>query len=238
MFQVIKLDPNEITFNYEDDNWFGSKDIKELFEDPILNNENFSRTYASINNTSVIDLEQRSSWTHNKKFIVSSIHADNYFENNNIINNDNKYQLLKYEKDDFFNIHLDTKQNDNHKYTCLILLKDDNNDYEGGELILSDKDNIFNININSSNINGCVMIIFSLDLFHKITPVTKGTRYVLKKPLFNEYKSDLDSDSISDNIYCGGLADNYNNNDYKQPSEDEKSIDYNHGLFDCDHGDY
>jgi predicted 2-oxoglutarate/Fe(II)-dependent dioxygenase YbiX len=197
MFQVIKLDPNEITFNYEDDNWFGSKDIKELFEDPILNNKNFYRTFATINNTSVIDLEQRSSWTHNKKFIVSSIQADNYFENNNIINNNNKYQLLKYEKDDFFNIHLDTKQNDNHKYTCLILLKDDNNDYEGGELILSDKDNIFNININS-----CVMIIFSLDLFHKITPVTKGVRYVLKKPLFNDSKSNFDTDSI--NSFSGG----------------------------------
>ena len=197
MFQVIKLDPNEITFNYEDDNWFGSKDIKELFEDPILNNKNFYRTFATINNTSVIDLEQRSSWTHNKKFIVSSIQADNYFENNNIINNNNKYQLLKYEKDDFFNIHLDTKQNDNHKYTCLILLKDDNNDYEGGELILSDKDNIFNININS-----CVMIIFSLDLFYKITPVTKGVRYVLKKPLFNDSKSNFDTDSI--NSFSGG----------------------------------
>jgi len=237
MFQVIKLDPDEITFNYEDDNWFGSKDIKELFEDPILNNENFYRTSANINNTSVIDLEQRSSWTHNKKFIVNSIQADNYFENNNIINNDNKYQLLKYEKDDFFNIHLDTKQNDNHKYTCLILLKDDNNDYEGGELILNDKDNVFNININSTNINSCVMIIFSLDLFHKITPVTKGVRYVLKKPLFNDSKSNFDTDSI--NSFCGGLADgNYDINNYNQPSEDENSIDYNHGLFDCDHADY
>ena len=31
---------------------------------------------------------------------------------------------------------------------------------------------------------------------------------------------------------------NYDINNYKQPYEDENSLDYNHGLFDCDHGDY
>ena len=29
------------------------------------------------------------------------------------------------------------------------------------------------------------MIIFSIDLYHEITPITKGARYVFKKPLYD-----------------------------------------------------
>ena len=76
------------------------------------------------------------------------------------------------------------------------------------------------------------MIIFSLDLFHKITPITKGIRYVFKKPLY----SNSDSDSDYDNN-CGPLADGYDINNYKQCSSEENSIG-NNNLFDCDHGDY
>ena len=221
MFEVIKLNSDEITFNYENDSYFGGGDIEDLMKDSILNNDNFTRTYARINNDSVIDLEQRSSWTHNKKFIVNAVEMDEYFEKKNIIENNQEFELLKYEKGDFFNIHLDYKINSNHKYTCLVFLNDKNNKYEGGRLILNDKDKIFDINVNSTNTDDCLMVIFSLDLYHKIEEVTKGVRYVFKKTLF-QYNDD-DCDLVDEQP--GGLADGYNDNNYLDNQETDCSMD-------------
>lgn len=64
---------------------FGGRYIEELLIDPILNDENFSRSIAQINNYSIVDLNERSSWTHNQKFTINSLEVNDYFEKNFIL---------------------------------------------------------------------------------------------------------------------------------------------------------
>jgi hypothetical protein len=167
-------------------------DIHNIYT--ACNNINhFERTLAYINNESILDLTQRSSWTYKNKIqittpelakdflIENNILHDNYNENMQIKSH-NEFTLLKYEPGDFFNNHIDTKINDSHIFTCLIFLP--NNELEGGELLLCDKLNKYEIRINPQNFNQTTMIVFSIDMYHKVLPITKGTRYVLKKPLF------------------------------------------------------
>ena len=66
-----------------------------------------------------------------------------------------------------------------------------------------------------SKIQKTTMVIFSLDMFHEVTPITEGTRYVFKTSL---YKSNDILDNLSDS------TSDYENN--------------NQGLMDCGHGDY
>ena len=195
MFELIKLNPDDITFEYQNKSQTMYFWVENMFTDAIMNQENFTRTLATVNNSRVEDLEQRSSWTHNKTFDIKSPDISSYFGRamcprrspKEDPHNESRYQLLKYEKGDFFNKHLDRKQTPEHEYTCLIIINDKENEYEGGELILTDQDNIYNIHVSEACKLECVMIIFSIDLYHEITPITKGARYVFKKPMY-DYK--------------------------------------------------
>ena len=68
------------------------------------------------------------------------------------------------------------------------------------------------------------MIIFSIDLYHEITPITKGARYVFKKPMYDYVynpepepkKNETEKDEYfwhtfqmleNPDYYKGGLAD-------------------------------
>lgn len=193
MFELIKLNPDDITFEYQNKSQTMYFWVENMFTDAIMNQENFTRTLATVNNSRVEDLEQRSSWTHNKTFDIKSPDISSYFGRamcpirspKEDPHNESRYQLLKYEKGDFFNKHLDRKQTPEHEYTCLIIINDKENEYEGGELILTDQDNIYNIHVSEACKLECVMIIFSIDLYHEITPITKGARYVFKKPMYD-----------------------------------------------------
>ena len=35
--------------------------------------------------------------------------------------------------------------------------------------------------------NRFVMVIFSIDMYHEVLPIIKGSRWVLKKPLFDKF---------------------------------------------------
>lgn len=98
----------------------------------------------------------------------------------------------------------------------MIFYHDINNPYEGCDLILHDKDNTLKIIFESSKCNENTMIIFSIDLFHEVTPITKGTRHVLKKPLFvtvtvvisglNDY-DDICDGSLHEQVNCDSDGD-------------------------------
>ena len=235
MFELIKLNPDDITIDYDSKvshPMYSSKTaqpiyfwIDNMFTHSIMNEENFTRTLARVDDSRIMDLEQRSSWTHKKTFNIRSPEITEYFRKkvaprpnaNEDHFNEGRFQLLKYEKGDFFKKHLDTKQSHAHEYTCLIVINDKENNYVGGELILSDQNDIYNIHVSEASKAECVMIIFSIDLYHEITPITKGARYVFKTHMFDyvdrpesTYANAEENEDISTSDFwnsTGGLAD-------------------------------
>ena len=235
MFHLIKLDPDDITFESDTDSgkkycWF-----EEIFTHSILDNHYFTRSLASVNNSSVLNLTERSSWTHKHLFQINSVEISEYLKYKYLwMSPEHQFQLLKYQEGDFFNNHIDTKISSNHDYTCLIMINDKENQYQGGELILSDKDNMFNINLDNLKDAECVMVIFSIELFHKIKPITKGTRYVFKIPLFTPvYRPEPTPSYIKPISNCpcctdgGPMADGGDYNTYIPDEKEEEEFDYN-----------
>jgi len=168
---------------------------------------NFERTLEGIGSMKILDLEKHSSWTHIHKCLVKFTNEINeFFEQNKIIygkedDGYDKFSLLKYEIGDFFLSHHDTKlpdiTRDNgikeiHQYTCLIFCPYGENEIlEGGELIFKHPDALYEIKFDPSietKKNNFVMIIFSIDMYHEVLPIIKGTRWVFKKPLFVKTK--------------------------------------------------
>jgi len=207
MFKIIKFEPVS-----ENDSDFGLKkfsvnpnetyncNLIDLKNDKILEHENFEKTFAGIGSTNILDLEKRSSWTHKLKFRFKlPSELQNFLIQNNIlcyidgILFDN-FTMLKYEPGDFFLNHRDTDmsnyENRKHLYTCLIFcpFSEDNELLEGGELILKHPEGLYEIKFDPSvetRQNRFVMVIFSIDMYHEVLPIIKGSRWVLKKPLFD-----------------------------------------------------
>ncbi len=73
-----------------------------------------------------------------------------------------------------------------HRYTCLIYLP--RGQHEGGELVFRHPtSSLYDIRINpaaETNYGQVVMVIFPIDMSHEVLPITRGTRWVLKRPLF------------------------------------------------------
>ena len=208
MFKIIELDTcnvnqsnilvEELLSNTENYN------LSQLKNNQILQKNNFDRTLAGIGSKDILDLDKRSSWTHKFKFKLDlPVQSLEFFEQNNIVHNKCEYfTLLKYETGDFFLNHRDKDLSDDlnldlnfvsegltHKYTCLIYCPygDDYMDLEGGELIFTHPNKLYEIKFDASietKQNHFVMVIFSIDMYHQVLPIIKGTRFVFKKPLF------------------------------------------------------
>lgn len=185
MFKIIKLGD----FSYPEYSCLVS-------EDPMFQNENFERTLVDIGPTDVLDLEKCSSWTHVNKFNLPALpdEVSQFMEQHNILTekDDVKYasfNLIKYEEGDFYLTHCDTCIQAKHAYTCLIFCPfgEECRMLEGGELILREPNGFYEIKFDPSmeTQNGrFVMVIFSIDMYHEVLPINKGTRYVFKKPLY------------------------------------------------------
>jgi hypothetical protein len=49
------------------------------------------------------------------------------------------------------------------------------------------------------------MVIFSIDMYHEVLPIIKGTRYVFKKPLFvNKTSTKIIESNEADADLCDG----------------------------------
>jgi hypothetical protein len=194
----------------------------------MIHNDDFERTLAGNGLTNVLDLEKRSSWTHKLIFNLNTFPDEvlKFMEQNNILTYKDgvKYglfNLIKYEEGDFFLNHRDTNMtNDvdgNHEYTCLIFCPfGDYQILEGGELIFRHPDGLYEIKFDSAvetRNNSFVMVIFSIDMYHEVLPIIKGSRWVFKKPLFvknnsNNFIFNNDVDELCDGGYMFS-----NNND-------------------------
>tara|TARA_R100000329_G_C7528750_1_gene186527 strand:- start:13 stop:573 length:561 start_codon:yes stop_codon:yes gene_type:complete len=82
--------------------------------------------------------------------------------------------LLKYEKDNFYNTHIDSFHTENRQLSVIINL---NEDYEGGEVVFfhpTERKPYSNTNLKT----GDLLIFPSNFLYpHKVTKITKGFRY-------------------------------------------------------------
>ena len=52
------------------------------------------------------------------------------------------------------------------------------------------------------------MVIFSIDMYHEVLPIIKGSRYVFKKPLFvnNTSTKIIETNEADDDLCDGGLG--------------------------------
>ena len=199
MFKIIKFVPSSYNDSlYVNPNETYKCNLVELKNDKILEHENFERTFAGIGLTNILDLEKRSSWTHKLKFRFKlPSELQHFFAENNIRGMSfADFTMLKYEPGDFFLNHCDTDlsnyKDGDHKYTCLIFcpFSENNEILEGGELILKHPEGLYDIKFDpavETRQNRFVMVIFSIDMYHEVLPIIKGSRWVLKKPLFDKF---------------------------------------------------
>ena len=130
-----------------------------------VKDQEFTRSEMGQGNTNLTDLEQRSSWDYKYNYIKINDYYENY--------SNKEYKLIKYQEGDFFNLHKDSQGT----HTVLIFCP---SEFEGGDLILK-KDTSFELRIKPSEVKDSFMIVkFSTDFLHEVTPITKGRRYVLK----------------------------------------------------------
>jgi PKHD-type hydroxylase len=141
---------------------------------------------ASILDTNEVDEKIRKAricWVDDKSLVyraVSSFMQEAngcYFRYN--ITSLEKAQFATYEEGCFYDWHPDSgvfspNEEKVRKLSCVIQLTDPK-DYEGGELELY---NGTNPPVKPSNKQGSV-VVFNSSIYHRVTPVTKGTRYSL-----------------------------------------------------------
>lgn len=186
MIKIFNIDTTNLNLHFSNSksyNWI------ELKNEPILEFQNFKRTFVTFDSKEILDLNKRSSFTHKDKFVLNiSEEEKKFFDENNIFyEKDNIFTLFKYETGDFFLNHCDSKLNVFHQYNCLIFCPYKDSDIlEGGELIFTAQNNSiykFNPSIETKQ-NRFVMLIFSIDIYHEVLPIIKGIRWVFKRPLF------------------------------------------------------
>lgn len=170
-----------------------------------LSNNKFSRTKVSIiengNARNEIDLTKRSSYTYDEEV---NVYHDSILEltDNDLL----KFKIIKYNKGDFFTSHRDHKG----MYTCLIM---GGTEFKGG--VLSLKNELFDIKINPDNLkNRFYMIIFSIDIYHEVSPILEGQRFILKTTINKRMNLDNYKKSSS----------NTSNKNYKTGCEVEDCI--------------
>lgn len=136
----------------------------------LTNSNNFVQKTITINGIQTVDMTKRNCKIHKDKFMLDFMIKIPYeFKFNE------RWELLSYQKDGFFDKHKDKQIKNNHRFTALLYPK---SLYTGGELILYG--DISTIVINSSINNGWYLIIFPIDMEHESLPVLSGLKYVFK----------------------------------------------------------
>jgi hypothetical protein len=112
MLKIFNIDPSVQDFQH----------LYELKNSPRLENNYFEKTLTGVSSTEVLDLKKHSSWTHKQKFMIGfTKEIYDFFDHNKIVYGKesygyDKFSLLKYETNDFFLDHRDTKLPDETTY--------------------------------------------------------------------------------------------------------------------------
>lgn len=103
-----------------------------------------------------------------KKLLLSKL------EKYNIIDMDDVSIVVRYEVGQQFKPHRDSEDGYSHRYRTMVIQLSSDDDYEGGDLKIWDK----NKNLTIANKTRGNVAIFNSDLLHEATPILKGTRYI------------------------------------------------------------
>ena len=96
-----------------------------------------------------------------------------------------KAQFTIYDNSQFYNWHTDasanTKDDGSHRKLSVTLSLNDEDEFEGGCFEIDNRNNYYEKNIHQlNNIRSAgSLVVFPSFLYHRVTPVTKGTRYSL-----------------------------------------------------------
>ena len=96
-----------------------------------------------------------------------------------------KAQFTIYDNSQFYNWHTDasanTKDDGSHRKLSVTLSLNDEDEFEGGCFEIDNRNNYHEKNIHQlNNIRSAgSLVVFPSFLYHRVTPVTKGTRYSL-----------------------------------------------------------
>jgi len=114
--------------------------------------------------------------------IFTSINYNIAFLNGNY----QPWKMLRYDPEGFFQRHTDGIRNENHFATGIIIPPLSLNKYEGGELVLYDKNEELVINADE---NDWKIVVFGLEIEHELKPVKSGQRIVFVCPF--EYDREM-----------------------------------------------
>lgn len=217
----IKITPNSTD---EDGNFDPAKSIEEYFREKILSKpkdcwdkseQETSQTTCRVYGKEQVDLTKRNSLTYAFTYNILSLPVDDYCKEKDIFAPSYSYsethlgfnftyyltsfELLRYEPGGFFLKHKDKliKPRNNyyaHTHMCLLYPPDSINKYEGGDIIFYDTESNGIHVVEPSKFTTWTFIIFPQQTLHEVTPVTKGTRWVFKAPLFEVNKNRTCSD--------------------------------------------
>jgi predicted 2-oxoglutarate/Fe(II)-dependent dioxygenase YbiX len=154
--------------------------------DEILNFSlnNLELNVGLIGGSSIPNIETRKSnvafFNYNEKFpnltkkILNSI-QDEYKFNGYDLEFNNRFQFTEYKIDDFYNWHTDYTVNEFGKSRVCSMVIQLNNDYDGGNLELKDREgNVIQLEKGIGN-----LYTFLSDIEHRVDVVTSGVRYSL-----------------------------------------------------------
>ena len=127
----------------------------------------------SIRNSEVGFYKYESEFPYLRDKILTEIHKNVEIKGYNIEFTE-PFQFTKYGQNQFYNWHKDADSElDSYNRYCSIVIQL-NNEYEGGELELLEKNEIIQLEKNKGN-----LFIFLSSTTHRVKPVTEGTRYSL-----------------------------------------------------------
>jgi hypothetical protein len=89
----------------------------------------------------------------------------------------NRWDMLVYDKNDFFIKHTDGKLSDRHYATLLLLPPKKINNFTGGDLIIYSINEPVTIN---ADLNNWQLIMFPIDIYHECTKILTGRRIIFK----------------------------------------------------------
>lgn len=110
-----------------------------------------------------------------------------------------KWKVHKYEKGCFFKAHTDTKKNELHIGTLVLVPPENYSQYTGGNLIIYDTVDVDKQLLNIRPTTGWQCIFIKIDQKHEILEVTSGTRYSFTSPFCI---SQTTIDNMTNNTYC------------------------------------
>jgi predicted 2-oxoglutarate/Fe(II)-dependent dioxygenase YbiX len=162
---------NSKSLNINDVSWekcsVGNSKTGDNYVDENIRNGYYSKdnVHLYINNEDMNGLLDN---VFNNK-IFTSINYNIAFLNGNY----QPWKMLRYDPEGFFQRHTDGIRNENHFATGIIIPPLSLNKYEGGELVLYDKNEELVINADE---NDWKIVVFSLEIEHELKPVKSGQR--------------------------------------------------------------